>query len=139
MWRDAKLCVGCRLTTQHERRYVKAGEYFCENARGKSAHIIRSKAAQEYGPINENLTAGMAFRDDSHGICEHLEFISCLKAYYVGLHRLKWNDVQVQEMVFMQQELAFVTNEVCLSWDLHSLRLQYHPDNNAGCKQCTSD
>ncbi|KAL3132012.1 hypothetical protein ABBQ32_008632 [Trebouxia sp. C0010 RCD-2024] len=54
----------------------------------------------------------MAFRDDSYGICERLEFVSCLKAYYVSLNRLKWNEVQVSDMQFMQQELAFVTNEV---------------------------
>ena len=63
--------------------------------------------------------ADMAFRDDCCGICERLEFISCLKAYYVGLNRLNWNDVQVHDMESIQQELAFVTNEVCLSWDLH--------------------
>lgn len=57
--------------------------------------------------------ADMAFRDDSYGICERLEFVSCLKAYYVSLNRLKWNEVQVSDMQFMQQELAFVTNEVC--------------------------
>ena len=37
----------------------------------------------------------------------------------VGRNRLKWNDVQVHDMEFTQQELAYVTNEVCLSWALH--------------------
>ena len=57
---------------------------------------------------------GLAFRDDQYGVCEKTEFISCLKSYYVDINRLKWNDVDIQDMKFTVAELAFATNEVCL-------------------------